>query len=144
MILSNKAFQAFLWPAIQFYGGIGIISLLYPLILFGHQLGISGICMIGVVIFATAATSCSMIGLGKQTIIRSTKILRHAKSWNDCPEQRKFLQSCPTIAIRVGEFHKMDNGRVPAFIRFILQRTFFFVLKTKLSFVNEYDINVNY
>lgn len=61
-------------------------------------------------------------------------ILLNAKIHSCSLWARKFLKSCPVIAISVGEFHKMDSERVPAFIRFISQRTFFLVLKTKLGF----------
>lgn len=144
VILSNKAFQGYLWPVIQFYGGIFLIGLLYLLILFISLLGTFGVSVIVMTIFATGAICCSMLGLGRQTIILSNKFLRHAKSLSGCAEQRKFFQSCPTIALRVGEFHKMDSERIPFFIRFILQRTFFFVLKTKLSYNGELDMDTRF
>ncbi len=143
VILSNKAFQHLFWPFIQFYGCVVLITLLYPLILFMHQLGAAGI-LICIMVLAVLGTCCSMLGLGSQTIILSTKILGYAKSCNEDKTQRKFIRTCPKIAIRVGEFHKMDSERVPAFIRFVLQRTFFLVLKTKLNIDSGDDINIKF
>lgn len=33
---------------------------------------------------------------------------------------KKVFKRCSTIAIRIGEFRKMDSQRVPSFIRFSL------------------------
>lgn len=109
-----------------------------------RQLEASGVCIVCIMVFAVGATCCSRLGLGSNTIILSTKILSYTKSWNGCPEPCKFFQSCPKISIRVGEFHKMDSERAPAFIRFILQRTFFLVFKTKLTFGGGDDINISF
>ncbi len=138
--MSNSAFQQLFWPLIQFYGCVILISLLYPLILFTHQLGATGVFVICIIVFAVGGTCCSTLGLGSQAIILSTKILGYSKLINKNIGERKFLRTCPKVAIRVGKFHKMDNERVPACIRFILQRTFFLVLKTKLSFGSGDDI----
>ncbi len=136
VILTDKCFQSYVWPAIQFYGAVGVIAILCVLLLLQNNLPIFAI--IGLVTFAVGITLliCLMLGMGSKTIIVSRKILQRVKWWNingGNKFTRKLFRSCPTIALRVGEFHKMDSERVPALIRFILQRTFFLVLKTKLS-----------
>lgn len=40
---------------------------------------------------------------------------------------------CLVIALKLGEFHKMDRQRAPTFIKFIIQRIFLLVSKTNLS-----------
>lgn len=120
-----------MWPAIQFFGGIGLIVLCYALVVFERQFSLSIILIIFILIFATAVTCCQMLAMGYRSIIISKKILNYVKQWNSDRWTRKFFKSCPLIAIRVGEFHKMDGERVPSFIRFVLQRTFFLVVKTK-------------
>lgn len=144
VILSNNCFQAYLWPAIQFYSGMGLISFLYISILFEQQLGKSGIAIVFMVIIGAAATCTFMLGLGSRTLKHSTKILQYYKSWNEHPWTRKFFRSCRPIAICVGGFHKMDSERVPSFIRFVLQRTFFLVLRTKLKFGCGVDMNITF
>lgn len=137
VILTDKCFQSYVWPAIQFYGAIGVIVLLYVLLVLEQVLPISA--KLGLATFAVGVIVliCLMLGMGSKTIIVSCKILQRVKLWNANAGNklsRKFFRSCPTIALRVGEFHKMDSERAPALIRFILQRTFFLVLRTKLSY----------
>lgn len=146
VILSNKCFQAYLWPCIQFCGALAFIALFYSSLIFEESLGISGVLIMCLILIVVAGTSCSMLAMGSRTIILSTKILQNAQSWNDCRWSRKFFRSCPTIALGVGEFHKMDTQRMPTFIRFVLQRTFFLVLRTKLSLKrqNEVDIDIKF
>lgn len=80
-----------------------------------------------------ALVICLMLDLGSKSILFTKKLAQKSKHWGGCKWFRKFFRSCPTIAIKVGEFHVMDRNRAPSFIRFILQRTFLLVLKTKLS-----------
>lgn len=78
-----------------------------------------------------------MLRMGSGTIRFSTNVLHYAKLWKGCPWSKKFFKSCPPITIRVGEFHKMDNERAPAYVRFVLQRTLFLVVRTKLNLGNQ-------
>ncbi len=116
---------------------MAIIALLYSLLVFQEKLGFRGVLVVSLFALAVTGTCCSMLEMGSRTITLSTKILQCAKSCNECRWSRKFFRSCPKIAIRVGEFHKMDRQRMPAFIRFVLQRTFFFVLQTNLNLERE-------
>src|SRR5258705_53403 len=120
VILTDKCFQSYIWPAIQFYGAIGIIVLLYVLIILHPVLPIFAISGLAIFAFGVTVLVCLVLGMGSKTIIISRKILQRAKWWNaHCGGDkfaRKFFRSCPKIALRVGEFHKMDSGRVPALI----------------------------
>lgn len=133
VILSDQCFQSYIWPVNQFYGGILLISLLYSLLVFQHQLPFSGVILIGLFFLSLTFICCSTLHMGNNLRTAATKILLNLKKRSDSRWARKFLKSCPIIAIRVGEFHKMDRERVPSFIRFIMQRTFLLVLKTKLG-----------
>lgn len=56
---------------------------------------------------------------------------------------KAFFKRCLEVSLKIGEFDKMENERAPSFIRFILQRIFFLVLKTKLSFSNSRNVNIH-
>ncbi len=142
MILCNKSFQTYLWPSFEFYGAIGLITLMYSLIMFQRHLGNFGVVIFGMFTVGIAAICCSVLAMGSKAILLSTKVIHNVKLRKDCCWSRKFFLSCPTISIRVGKFHKIDSARVPAFIRFVLQRTFFLVLKTKLSLGSKFDLEL--
>lgn len=79
VILTDKCFQSYIWPAIQFYGAIGIIVLLYALLVLQRALPI--LAIIGLVTFAVGILLliCLMLGMGSKTIIMSRKILQRLK-----------------------------------------------------------------
>lgn len=111
--------------------------MLYSLLLFDTQLGPFEVFTIVAFSLVVVSTVCSVLRMGSGTIRLSTNVLHYAKAWKGCPWSKKFFKSCPPIAIRVGEFHKMDSERAPAYVRFVLQRTLFLVVKTKLNLGNE-------
>ncbi len=133
VILCNQCFQTCMWPAIQCLGAMLIISMLSVLLLFQSRIPIIAIVCISLLTVAIMLVCCIMLDLGSRPILISGKILQKTKRLNGCKWSQKFFKSCPSIALRIGHFHKMDRARIPAFIRFILQRTFFLVLRTKLS-----------
>ncbi len=132
-ILSNQCFQTHIWPAIQFIGGTLLIAMLCCLLLFQTRLPAIGIVFICLIIATMVLVRCLMLDLGSRPILISKKVCRQANQLSGCKWSQKFFKSCPVIALGMGEFHKMDRARVGAFIRFILQRTFFLVMRTKLS-----------
>lgn len=132
-IVSNQCFQTYMWPAIQFIGGMLIIAILYCLLVFKRSLPLVGIICLMFLMVSMILVCCMMLDLGSRPMLISGKIVQQAKKTYRCRWSRKFFKSCPVIALRIGEFHKMDRQRVSAFVRFILQRTFFLVLKTKLG-----------
>lgn len=139
VILSDECFQSYIWPATQFFGAVVLITVLYVLLIFERSLTLLGTLVTVVFAISTASINCLLLGMGSKSISISGKILHRIKYWDKNEGHkwsRRFFRSCPKIAIRVGEFHKMDNGRAPAFIRFVLQRTFFLVIKTKLNLGN--------
>ncbi len=136
VILCDKCFQSYIWPEVQFYGAILLISVLYVLIVLHQQLPQSGVWLLLLFLLSVALLICLVLRTGSKSIGLSRSVLQgvavrpanEKDGWS-----KRFFKSCPTIAIRVGEFHKMDSERAPSFIRFVLQRTFFFVLKTKMN-----------
>lgn len=132
-ILSNQCLQTYIFPAVQFLGGMLIILMLSGLLLFQTRIPTFGIVSICFLIVAMLLINCVMMDLGSRSILISKKVLQETKKMKGCKWSQRFFKSCPFIALRIGEFHKMDRERVASFIRFILQRTFLIVLRTKLS-----------
>lgn len=132
-MISNQCFQTNIWPAIQFVGGMLVIAMSCGLLLFRSKMPSIGIICICSMIVAMMILCCVMLDLGSKPLLISGKVHRQALKIDGCKWSQKFFKSCPIVALKVGEFHKMDRARVVAFIRFILQRTFFLVLRTKLS-----------
>lgn len=124
-ILSNQCFQICLWPFIQFVSGSMVISVFYGLLIFHNRMPLLVSASLCVMVLAMMILCCSMLDLWSQLVFITSKILPAGKNSNDCKWSRRFVKSCPEIATKVGNFHKMDRERVPAFIRFILQRTFY-------------------
>lgn len=130
-ILCNQCFQAIIWPIIQCFGAADVITMLYLLLTSHQQMGMPiQLGSIGFVITATCAC-CVIPNYGSMTIVYSSKVLKIINQWTGCSLALRFARSCSPISLKIGEFHKMDKGRAPAFIRFVLQRTVFFVLKTQ-------------
>lgn len=78
--------------------------------------------------------------MGRISKIYSVKILKLWNSWNGCKYARTFSRSCKPIVLKIGDFHCMDRQRAPLFLRFVTQRTFALVMKTKMSHDFEYQI----
>lgn len=139
VIVSNQCFQRQLWPAVMFCGAFSLISLLYPLLASGPDM--STMLLLGFATFALiiGSVSCMLLDQCTNAVVVSKKIISSARQWRSTGSIKKFLKSCPVIALKVGELHTMDKGRVTAYIRFILQRTAFFVVKykTDVAFISE-------
>lgn len=136
VILSDKCFQAYLWPSIEFYGSVGVIAVLYILLVFKVSLPYTAVFVMIALVLSLVIVMCLLMGMGSNLIIISGKTLQRVKHWNTNLEHRwtrKMFKSYQRVTIRVGDFHKMDRKRVPSLMRFILQRTFFLVIQTKLS-----------
>ncbi len=136
VLICDKCFQSYVWPIIQFYGALILINLLYVLIMFHQQLPQSGVVALVLLFVSGTSIICLILRTGSRSISISRKVLQRVTVWSEHNQDKwakRFFKSCSKIAIRVGSFHKMDSERAPSFIRFILQRTFFFVLKTKLG-----------
>lgn len=131
--LCNQCFQTYLWPTINFLGGLGIIGMLYVVMTSHHKIPISIIITIFVMVLICLFICWLMFEMGSKSIVYTARILIKVKKWNECKWSRRFFRSCPTIAFRLGEFHVMDRSRGLAFVKFILQRTFTLVVKTRIS-----------
>lgn len=131
VMISNKCFQTHFWPAVMFCGSFALISFLYPLLAYASAL--PAMFQVGFTAFAIVLGFVSVFLLDQCTnpIVLSKRVKSVAMQWGNTGYFNKFFQSCPPIVLKVGELHVMDKGRVTAFIRFILQRTAFFVLKYK-------------
>lgn len=132
-ILSNQCCQMYIWPAINFFGGLLAILLLYSLLILKTRIPVLGFICIGFLAVAIMVVCCGMLDLGSRPILICRKILRKTKQVKSRKWSQKFFRSCPVIMLRIGEFHTMDRSRISAFIRFILQRTFLLVVRTKVS-----------
>ncbi len=125
---------------------MGNIGVLYILLVFKETLPLAAIVVMITLGLSMTTFMCLMLGMGSQSISKSVKILQRVKYCNTESRSKsalKMFKSCPKIVIRVGAFHKIDKKRVPSLIRFILQRTFFLVIKTKLS-IGSSDTNLVY
>lgn len=131
--LSNYCFQDLFWPNMEFAGSVVIIALFY-IVLICHSLlplfALFSLCSIAVTILLMC---CLMFQMGSNLKLTSAKILKRSKCGNISKQTRKIFRTCRPVEVCVGSFHKMDQGRCPSFIRFVVQRTFFLVFKTKLS-----------
>ncbi len=86
---------------------------------------------------------CMTLDMGSLPEVQSIKVLTKFETFSMGSWNRKFLRSCPPICLRVGPFHKLDRQRTPSFLRFILQRTFFLVMKTKLGDHTALNISIS-
>ncbi len=133
IIVCNQCLQIYFWPVLNFLGGFAIIGMFYSLVLFQKQLPLLGVMGIFVLAMITLLLCCLMFHMGSRSILISKKVLKRVKTLNKCKWSKRFWKSCPTIALMMGAFHRMDRARGPAFIRFILQRTHMLVIKTRLD-----------
>lgn len=134
-IIINECFQIYFWPVIQFVGALVCIGLSYTLLVYRTILTDTVNISLLLILILILCCNCFVLEYGSQSLTISSKILTRGKADLDRDDQkwfRKFLKSCSPIALRVGSFHKIDRQRLPCFVRFILQRTFFFVVKSRV------------
>ncbi len=134
-ILANECLQAHCWPAVEFIGSGISIGLCYTLVkyptLFNKWIQIS---LVGTLIIVLLFI-CVAFDFGSQSLLISSKVLRLL---NDAATRnkggvkfKKVIKSFQPVAMRVGQFHKIDRKRGPSLIRYILQRTVLLLLKSK-------------
>lgn len=131
VIVANTCFQHFLWPSVMFYGATVLIALMFPLLAYGTQLS-----PLFQIVFAwfwllMGGVTCCLLDQCSDLVVTSKKLLKAVRRWESKSFFRKFFRSCPPMALKVGELHIVDKGRVVAYIRFVLQRTAFLVMKHK-------------
>lgn len=137
--LCNECFQMQAWPAYQFCGGLVTIAMLYSLLLFNDILHGAVIGFLATNIIMFTFVNCFILDARSRPMLASKKFLKkmfRSNKHRKCLEGRvshRFLKSCSLIVFRMGIFHKMDRQRGPSYIKFILQRTFFLVVQTKLG-----------
>ncbi len=124
----------------EFIGGSVLITLLYVLLVYYNQLPFIVVAGLSLVILAVTLACCLLLNMGSMSILISGKILKELRSWNECKYTRKFVRSCKPIEVKIGDFHKKDRQRAPTFIRYVTQRAFAFVVKTKMSPYFENDL----
>ncbi len=134
--LVNQCHQVYFWPTCEFIGSTLIIAMLYALLVFDKY--INGLFKLGLIvtILTVVSVACVPLLIGSQCLSISRNIIFNLKNYkcygNKADNLNKyFLKSCAPISLKIGYFHEMDRTRVPSLIRFILQRTFFLVFKTK-------------
>lgn len=131
MTFANACFQKHFWPTVMFCGSAAIISMLFPLLALRgllpqlFLLGFAGFAVLVGIVAIFLLDQCS------HPVVISGKVLKLSQRWECNLYYKKFFKSCPPMTLRAGELHVMDKGRVAAFIRFVIQRTVFLVMKYK-------------
>lgn len=139
VIMCNKCLQQLFWPNLQFTGAAMIISSLYSLIILGDL--IPGLAILGIILFTVLVVIFVFFSLdvGSRPMLLSTKLLSSWKKLGGIVHHyprgkcwwTKFFKSCRPIHMYMGPFHVVDRQRAVILMRFCLQRTFFFVVKTR-------------
>lgn len=129
MLLANTFYQAYVLPLFQFCGAIILIGFLYAAIMGGKFLPLVVTLCLYILVLNMSIVFWVLVEMGSQPVVKSSKLLRILKHRN-CKYTRKFLRSCPKIALKVGYFYVLDRSRAPSLMRFVLQRTFFLVKST--------------
>ncbi len=140
MILFNECFQTTFWPVLEFIGSMLCICLGYSFVVYSHLFGnLFKLAMTSVLILLLCVIVFVM-DVGSRSLCSSFKSIRQMKlllKQNDPTWFRNFVKSCSPVALKIGCFHKMDRSRGPHLVPFILQRTFFLVLKSRDSFADK-------
>ncbi len=133
-LVLNECFRTNFWPTFQIIGAMLCIGLLYTLLIYRTLITLSVKITILLLLLAALCFNCFLLDFGSKSLIISTRILRRGKAGLEHDDRKwlsKFVKSCSPIVVRVGSIHEMDRERWPCFVRFILQRTFFLVVKSK-------------
>lgn len=133
-ILVNRCFEFHFWPVFQVASAITCIGILYALLTYQKVLTSSiSICLL-LMLLNCFLVNYFLFGTGSQSLVFSKKIICRSNVLvlDDQKWLKKFVKSCSPICLRVGSFHKMDTERWPLFLRFVLQRTFFLVVKSRV------------
>lgn len=131
VVICNEVFQTYFWPLIQFVGSCFGINFLYFLLEYAVILPFGLTLIIIACVVVLIGLCCLMLDVGSRPILLSSSILKRVKYRYDYDWSRKFWRSCKPISLDIGPFHKMDRSRGPAFLRFILQRTFFLSVQSR-------------
>ncbi len=132
--------RQYLWPVLEFVGATIIISLLHGLLVLNNAL--SSVIKLGLVFYLAVICYAAFIplSLGNNSLqlpklgmakLKHPKFIRGNNGW-----MRKFVRSCGPISLKFDSFHEMDKIRSFNLMRFILQRAFFLVFKTKQDGLN--------
>lgn len=133
-ILVNECFSTYFWPGFQFIGASASVGLAFVFIVFRNVLSIFIQTSLILIALFILSVICFVFDMGSRPMPLSSKILAGTRlliGGKECKWFSKFTKSCPCIALKVGQFHKIDRKRVPSIIRFVLQRTVFLVLKSR-------------
>ncbi|CAL8146865.1 unnamed protein product [Orchesella dallaii] len=131
----NAFSQQFLLPAVQVFGAAFIIAGMYTVIISDGKLPM--LMFSSLVIFTVVLASFCFVVLDV-----SSKGLLYSKSFintlNKWPLHRngvfrRYIKSLPCLKLYMGPFHAVDRGRGPALLKFCLQRTMFFVFKSRAA-----------
>lgn len=130
-LICNVAFKNYIWGTTQFLGGAALIPFLYGLITLHGKLGAWVMSEMLVLVVTTIIYFGLVFHVGGTPMILSEKFLHLTESSSrKCQSCNRYFRSCTVIAMRIGEFHKLDRKRGPDFFRFVLQRTAYFVANT--------------
>ncbi len=129
--LCNSSFQTYVWTSYEFVGAAITISTVYLIIVFEHKLKPVAILLLISCAILTLAVVCGTLDMACKPVKYSKTFLEKSYLIMWSLESTKFLRSCPYIAFKIGSFHEIDRERVPTFFRFVLQRTFFLVAKSR-------------
>lgn len=134
-MLCNEVFKNCFWIAMQFVSATSLISMFYCLVVYQGKLSKWMKAFFMLCCWATVVYNVAAYHFGSNPEVLSGRFLQLTRSnWGGCGWSRRFFRSCPVIAARVGDFHKIDRERGPAFFRFVLQRTAYFVSNAGSNF----------
>lgn len=134
VILFNECLQTHFWPVLEFIGSMLSICLGYAFVVYIHLFGIPMKLAVVSVLATLLVVIIFVMDVGSQSLclsVKSIRFMNHLLKQNESKWFRKFVKSSSPVALKIGCFHKMNRNRGPRLIRFILQRTFFLVLKSK-------------
>lgn len=133
VVLANICFRECILPNIQFLGAVLLIAFLYSVLILGTHYRFWTIFLLSLNFLVVLTIVWTLIGMGSQPILKSSKLLKNWKFYNQnckCRWSKRFLRSCPKVVLQMGSFHALDRSRAPSLMRFVLQRTFFLVKST--------------
>ncbi len=130
----NKCLQIHFLSFFQFVGAMFSIGISFTFLVYPKLLTLSAKIIMFLLLLAALGFNCFLLDFGSKSLFISERILSRGKAGLDHDNSKwllKFVKSCSPISLRVGWIHKMNRESWPSFVRFVLQRTFFLVVKSR-------------
>lgn len=131
VLVCNQAFQWHVWAITQFAGASILIPALYSFVVLHGKFSPWFDALLLTFSCVSVTYVALILHVGGKPVKYSEKILELSMSFRvNCEWSTRFFRSCPVLALKIGEVHKIDRKRASNFFRFILQRTAFLVANT--------------